>query len=146
MLAFVENTAILDELAVIERSNVVAVRSRNLGVLALDLLRAIRRLRRVGVDAVVDLESFSRISAIISYLTGAQTRVGLHSFFGEGSYRGDLMTHRVIYNPRLPARATLRPSRSRRSARPLPGYRRSIDPDCATTSQPLPWSPPRRPS
>jgi len=34
-------------------------------------------------------------------LTGAKSRVGFHTFFGDGPYRGDLMTHRLLYNPHL---------------------------------------------
>jgi len=45
------------------------------------------------------MEFFSRASAILSWMTGARRRVGLHRFSGEGPYRGDLMTHRVAYNP-----------------------------------------------
>src|SRR6266566_2873633 len=33
--------------------------------------------------------------------TGAKSRVGFHTFFGDGPYRGDLMTHRILYNPHL---------------------------------------------
>jgi ADP-heptose:LPS heptosyltransferase len=49
----------------------------------------------------VDMEFFARASAILSYLTGAARRVGLHRFTSEAPYRGDLMTHRVHYNPYL---------------------------------------------
>jgi len=62
---------------------------------------ALRRLRDVGVDTVIDMEFFSRASAIFGYLSGATTRVGLHRFTGELPYRGDLLTHRVQYNPHL---------------------------------------------
>jgi ADP-heptose:LPS heptosyltransferase len=34
-------------------------------------------------------------------MTGAKSRVGFHTFFGDGPYRGDLMTHRLLYNPHL---------------------------------------------
>src|SRR5215472_16709710 len=34
-------------------------------------------------------------------MTGAKSRVGFHTFFGDGPYRGDLMTHRVLYNAHL---------------------------------------------
>ena len=47
------------------------------------------------------MEFFARFSAAIAYLTGAPVRVGFHVFFGEGPYRGDLMTHRLLYNPHL---------------------------------------------
>jgi ADP-heptose:LPS heptosyltransferase len=50
---------------------------------------------------VIDMEFFSRASAIFAWLTGATTRVGLHRYTGELPYRGNLMTHRVQYNPHL---------------------------------------------
>jgi hypothetical protein len=40
-------------------------------------------------------------SAMLTFMTGARSRVGFHSFFGDGPYRGDLMTHRLLYNPHL---------------------------------------------
>ncbi len=51
------------------------------------------------IDAAIDLEFFSRSSAALTFLSGAKSRVGFHTFFGEGPYRGDLMTHRLLYNP-----------------------------------------------
>jgi len=45
------------------------------------------------------MEFFSRASAILAFLSGAHRRVGLHRFTAEGPYRGDLLTHRVQYNP-----------------------------------------------
>jgi ADP-heptose:LPS heptosyltransferase len=65
---------------------------------AASVMGAIRR-RRIG--ACIDMEFFARFSAAIAYLTGAPVRVGFHVFFGEGPYRGDLMTHRLLYNPHL---------------------------------------------
>jgi ADP-heptose:LPS heptosyltransferase len=53
------------------------------------------------LDAAVDLEFFSRGSAALTFLSGEKRRVGFHGFFGAGPYRGDLMTHRLLYNPHL---------------------------------------------
>jgi ADP-heptose:LPS heptosyltransferase len=50
---------------------------------------------------VIDMEFFSRASAIFTFLSGAAIRVGLHRFTGELPYRGDLMTHRMQYLPHL---------------------------------------------
>ena len=61
----------------------------------------LRRIRAVRFDAAVDLEFFARSSAAFTFLTGARRRVGFQTFFGEGPYRGDLMTHRLLYNPYL---------------------------------------------
>ena len=47
------------------------------------------------------MEFLTRFSAIFTFMTGAKSRVGFHTFFGDGPYRGDLMTHRLLYNPHL---------------------------------------------
>src|SRR6202022_940998 len=62
-------------------------------------VHALKRIRELQIDAAVDLEFFSRSSAALTYLSGARSRVGFHTFFGEGPSRGDLMTHRLLYNP-----------------------------------------------
>ena len=38
--------------------------------------------REIG-DATVDFEFFARSTAILSYLSGARTRIGYHAWFGE---------------------------------------------------------------
>lgn len=96
---FAENRFVLDELGIIDPDHVLTVRTTSGATLARDLLRLVRRCRRLGIDATVDLEFFSRISAILAFATGARRRSGLHSFSGEGPYRGDLLTHRVSANP-----------------------------------------------
>jgi ADP-heptose:LPS heptosyltransferase len=102
-VVFAQNRFILDLLDVIPRDNVITIRTTNLWRFGTDTLRAIGRMRRERVDAAVDMEFFARSSAILSFLSGATARVGFHSFAEEGPYRGDLMTHRLLYNPRLHA-------------------------------------------
>lgn len=103
LLVFAENRAIADELAVLRPQNITTVRTSSALIGGIDLLRALRRSRRLGIDAAVDFEFFSRTSAVLTYLTGARIRVGLHSYAGEGPWRGDLMTHRIAGNPTLHA-------------------------------------------
>lgn len=98
---FEENRFILDAMSIVPPQNVIVLRTGNLGRLFLDMLGTAWRLRSIGVDATIDMEFFSRASAILAWMTGAPRRVGLHRFGGEGPYRGDLMTHRVHYNPYL---------------------------------------------
>ncbi|MFO0728561.1 MAG: glycosyltransferase family 9 protein [Myxococcota bacterium] len=98
---FVENRAIVDILDLIPRENVIEIRHRNLVLFIRDAWAAMRRARRVGVDTVIDMEFMARAPAILAYFMGARWRVGLHRFTAEGPYRGDLMTHRVHYNPYL---------------------------------------------
>ena len=100
-LVFQENRFILDAMDLIPRENVITIRHRNLFDLAIQALVALYRVRRLRIDAAIDLEFFARSSASLTYLTGAKSRVGFHSFFGEGPYRGNLMTHRLLYNPHL---------------------------------------------
>jgi ADP-heptose:LPS heptosyltransferase len=68
-----------------------------------DTWRVITQMRRIGVDATVNLEVFARFSTILGYLSGAPRRVGFGTFFEEGLYTGDLVTHRVGYNPHVHA-------------------------------------------
>lgn len=103
---FEQNRFILDVLNLIPEANVITIRSTGLMVIFIDTIRAIWRMRREKIDAAVDFEFFSRYSGALAYLSGAKRRVGLHSFAGEAGYRGDLMTHRVAYNPMLHASQT----------------------------------------
>lgn len=68
-----------------------------------DTLRAVLYMRRMKIDAVINLEAFARYSTLLSYLSGARKRVGFHRFTDEGRYIGNLLTHRVIYNPHIHA-------------------------------------------
>lgn len=107
-LVLEDNREILDLLDVIPRENVLAIRSQSLRALVLDSAMALTRARRVGIDATIDMEFFARAPAVLAYLTGAKRRVGLHRFTSELPYRGDLMTHRVQYNPYLSTAETYR--------------------------------------
>lgn len=100
-LVFERNRAILDLLDLVPPENVLAVRDDGPLRFARDVLAALWRIRRLGIDAAVDMEFFARASAVLTFLSGARRRVGLHRFTSEGPYRGDLFTHRVQYNPYL---------------------------------------------
>ena len=95
---FESNRAILEVLDTVPAPNVIVIRDRRLLPCLVDFWKALRRVRAEGVDTSIDMEFFSRASAIFAFLTGATTRVGLHRFTSELPYRGDLMTHRVQYN------------------------------------------------
>ena len=100
-VVFAENRFILDLLDLIPPENVFAINAGDFRTLASSALETLRRIRAMGFDAAVDLEFFARSSAAFTFLTGARRRVGFQTFFGEGPYRGDLMTHRLLYNPYL---------------------------------------------
>jgi ADP-heptose:LPS heptosyltransferase len=96
---FEENRHILDFVGVVPPENVLVIRNTSFMRLARDMLGTLWRARKLKVDAAVDMEFFSRASAILGFLSGARRRVGLHRFNSEMPYRGDLLTHRVQYNP-----------------------------------------------
>jgi ADP-heptose:LPS heptosyltransferase len=100
-VVFEDNRFILDAMDVIPEKNVITIATHSPFGLALGALRAVRRVRKIRIDTVFDMEFLTRFSAMLTFMTGAKSRVGFHTFFGDGPYRGDLMTHRLLYNPHL---------------------------------------------
>jgi ADP-heptose:LPS heptosyltransferase len=100
-LVFEDNRFILDLLDVIPAGNVLPVSVQSVGRFFWSVILALKRLRRLKPEAAIDLEFFSRGSAALAYLSGARRCVGFHAFFAGGPYRGNLMTHRLLYNPHL---------------------------------------------
>ena len=98
---FRKNKPSLDLLHTIPEANIYTIREHNIVVLTLDTLGFLFWARSKKIDTVVDLELFSRFTALLTGLCGASFRVGFHSFHNEGLYRGDLLTHKVAYNPHL---------------------------------------------
>lgn len=100
ILVFAENRAVVDVLGLVPPRNVLTVRTDGLVQLVVSGIRCVRELRRRRVGACVDLEFFARFSAALAYLSGARFRSGFDAAGGRAPYRGDLLTHRVPYDPR----------------------------------------------
>ena len=98
---FENNRPILDIMNLLPTENIISLNDKNLFGFIANALSALLKIRSKKIDTVIDMEFFSRASAIFSFLTGATTRVGLHRFSSEQPYRGNLMTHRIQYNPYL---------------------------------------------
>jgi ADP-heptose:LPS heptosyltransferase len=98
---FKNNRPILDILDIIPSENIITLSDKSLFSFVLDSFSSLTKIRRQKIDTVIDMEFFSRASAIFSFLSGARIRVGLHRFTSEFPNRGDLMTHRIQYNPYL---------------------------------------------
>jgi len=99
--AFEENRFIQDVMDLIPKENLLTVPTDSLWSMGIGTLRVISRVWKIKIDAAVDLEFFARFSAAITFLTRARWRAGLHAYYNEGPYRGDLMTHRLLYNPHI---------------------------------------------
>ena len=104
---FRRNAASLAFLRTVPADNVYTIRAELLFALAWDTLGFLRWSRRRQIDTVVDLELFSRFTALLSGLCGAVRRVGFYRFHNEGLYRGELLTHRVDLQSAYPHRQKL---------------------------------------
>ncbi len=100
-LTFEESRYAVDILDIIPKDNVITIDNRNFLSFTVSTIKTLLHLRRLKLDMAVDLESFSRFSAILSYLSGAKKRVGYYRFNQEGLYRGKFLTHEVPYNPHI---------------------------------------------
>lgn len=98
---FRKNAASLRLLHLFDERHIFTLRDDSLTHMAADVLAFVRFCHTERIDTVIDLELFSRISSILSLLSGATTRVGFHNYHGEGLYRGEHLTYRVQYNPYL---------------------------------------------
>ena len=100
-LTFEESRYAIDILDVLPRKNVLTINNNNFFVFLFTSMRALWRLRRKGISVALDMELFARFTAIISYLSGAKNRAGYFKFHNEGLYRGNLLTHKVAFNPHI---------------------------------------------
>ena len=99
VLLFEQNREIMEAIDVAPSESILTIRNSSLTEMLLDSLSALRKLRRIEIDTVIDCELFSRVSSIYSFLSGAKIRVGFHPHTQEGLFRGDFINRPVLYNP-----------------------------------------------
>ncbi len=100
-LIFESNRASLTLLNTVKPENIFTIDSSSLGGLIKDTLRFLVLARKHRIDTVIDLELFSRFTALLTGMCGARRRVGYHIFHGEGLWRGFMLTRKVHYNPHI---------------------------------------------
>jgi len=98
---FARNAGSLDLTGEFAPANVFTIRDTSLFHLAYDTLAFLAWTRRNDIDTIVDLELFSRFTALLTGLAGADRCVGFYRFHNEGLYRGEMLTHRVAYNAHI---------------------------------------------
>ncbi|MBF8274629.1 MAG: rfaF [Magnetococcales bacterium] len=98
-LTFTSGRGILSLMGLDSVTQQITLRPSPFYAFTLDTLRTIIKMRRMNLDATINLEVYTRFSTLLAFLSGAKTRVGFHRFFEEGHYMGRLLTHEVIYNP-----------------------------------------------
>lgn len=98
---FKKNAPSLKLLNTVPDENIYTIREDSLISLATDTLKFLLWTRKCNIDTVIDLELFSRFTALLTGLSGASNRVGYYRFHNEGLYRGEMLTHKVAYNPHI---------------------------------------------
>jgi ADP-heptose:LPS heptosyltransferase len=100
-LIFKSNRASLTLLNTVKPENIFTIDSSSLGGLIKDTIAFLLFAHKHRIDTVIDLELFSRFTALLTGLCGARRRVGYHIFHGEGLWRGFMLTRKVHYNPHI---------------------------------------------
>jgi ADP-heptose:LPS heptosyltransferase len=98
---FKKNKPSLDLLKTIPEENIYTIREDSMPAFVWDTMKLLFWTRKRKIDAVIDLELFSRFTALLTGLSGAPFKVGFHAYYNEGLYRGSFLSHKVAYNPHI---------------------------------------------
>ena len=98
---FKKNYKSLEILNSIPPENIFKMDADNFPSLIKDVFRFMAWCRKKKISTVIDLELFSRFSALLSLFSGARSRVGYTNLHDEGLYRGNLVNKPVRYNPHV---------------------------------------------
>ena len=96
---FKKNVPSLALLELFDEDDIHTIRDTSLVAMLVDIFKFMAFCHRKRIGSALDLELFSRVSAMLSMLSGARQRVGFDNYLAEGLYRGPHLTHRVHYNP-----------------------------------------------
>ena len=98
---FKKNYKSLEILRTVPEDNIFKMNADNFGSLIADIFRLMIWCRKKKISTVIDLELFSRFTALLSFFSGARSRIGFTNFHDEGLYRGNLVNRPVRYNPHV---------------------------------------------
>lgn len=98
---FKRNKASLDFLKSVPESNIFTIEDTSLFNIIRDSIRLFFFCEKHKIDATVDLELFSRATALLTFLTRSPIRVGFDNYHGEGLYRGRFLNRNVSYNAHI---------------------------------------------
>ena len=93
------------ELMGFDEKDILLIRTSSIKNILGDIIKLRNAFKKVSVSAVV-LEPFTRFSTLVAAWIGASKRIGCYRFLAEGVYLGNLLTHRLVYNPHLHASQT----------------------------------------
>ena len=99
VMLFEKNREVVELLEIVPSENILTIDDNSMRSFTRDMLKVDLRHAQIKFDTVIDCELFSRISSILSFLSGAAVRIGFHPHTQEGLYRGNFMNRPVLYNP-----------------------------------------------
>ncbi len=100
-LIFKSNRISLELLNTVPSHRILTIDASGLLPLILSTVKVLWQIHQLKIDTVIDLELFSRFTALLTGCSLAQRRVGYHIYHGEGLWRGKMLTHAVHYNPHI---------------------------------------------
>jgi len=100
-LTFQRSKAVLELLELLPGSNIQTIHINSPWAFIKSSIKSLFWARNHKLEWVIDLELFSRYSALLSAYSGAVHQVGFYSYYTEGLYRGNMMSHKVTYNPHI---------------------------------------------
>ena len=100
-ITFIDNRPIVDALGLIRSENIITINDKNIFTLIGSGFYCMFRLLTEKIDVTIDMDFFSRFTAAFAYLICRKTRVGFHNFTVQGLWRGNLLTHPVMYSPHV---------------------------------------------
>jgi ADP-heptose:LPS heptosyltransferase len=99
VMLFKKNREVVELLGIVPPENILTIDNNSMLTFTGDMLKVLSGMRKIKFDTVIDCELFSRISSILSFLSGAAVRIGFHPHTQEGLYRGNFINRPVLYNP-----------------------------------------------
>ena len=96
---FSKNYKSLEILKTVPEANVFKMNADNFGSLFLDIFRFMAWCRKKKISAVIDLELFSRFTALLSFFSGARSGSGLPIFMMRACTGVILSTARYVIIP-----------------------------------------------
>lgn len=99
VILFEKNREVVKLLGSVPSENILTINNKSMPSFTRDMLKALSGMRKIKPGIVIDCELFSRISSILSFLSGAAVRIGFHPHTQEGLYRGNFINKPVLYNP-----------------------------------------------
>ena len=98
---FKRNKASLNFLKSVKEENILTIADDSIFNILIGSLKLFFWCQKNQIDATIDLELFSRATALLSFLTLSPIKVGFHNYRGEGLYRGHFLNRKVSYNAHI---------------------------------------------